>query len=202
MSEQHPREFWSGNFGVEYISRNRSNKLFASNLNFFAKILERCKDIESVMELGANVGMNIKTLELLLPDAQLHALEINKVAFDELSKLNCSAYHCAIEDFVLNESFDLVFTKGVLIHIAPDNLDLVYEKMYKLTKKYILIGEYYNPTPIKLTYRGVEGKLFKRDFAGEMLSKFTDLKLVDYGFAYRHGLFPQDDITWFLMEKV
>jgi pseudaminic acid biosynthesis-associated methylase len=202
VSEQHPREFWSGNFGVEYINRNSSNKLFASNLNFFAKILGGCKDIESVMELGANVGMNIKALELLLPDAQLHAVEINRAAFDELSKLDCTAHNCAIEEFITNDSFDLVFTKGVLIHIAPEDLELVYEKIYKLAKKYILIGEYYNPTPIKLTYRGVEGKLFKRDFAGEMLTKFNDLKLVDYGFAYRHGLFPQDDITWFLMEKI
>jgi len=35
------------------------------------------------------------------------------------------------------------------------------------------------------------------------MKKFNDLRLVDYGFAY-HGdsNFPQDDITWFLMEKI
>jgi spore coat polysaccharide biosynthesis protein SpsF len=44
--------------------------------------------------------------------------------------------------------------------------------------------------------------LFKRDFAGEMLEQFADLRLIDYGFAYRRDpAFPQDDITWFLMEK-
>lgn len=44
--------------------------------------------------------------------------------------------------------------------------------------------------------------LFKRDFAGEMLEKYQDLQLVDYGFVY-HGdaNFPQDDLTWFLLEK-
>ena len=62
--------------------------------------------------------------------------------------------------------------------------------------------EYYNPTPVEVTYRGNTGKLFKRDFAGELLDKYSDLELVDYGFIYhRDNCFPQDDITWFLMEK-
>jgi len=44
---------------------------------------------------------------------------------------------------------------------------------------------------------------FKRDFAGEMLDRYRDLKLVDYGFAYhRDPAFSHDDITWFLLEKV
>jgi spore coat polysaccharide biosynthesis protein SpsF len=154
------------------------------------------------MELGANVGMNIKALRMLSPDSKLHGVEINRGAFDELSKLDCNAHNSAIEDFSIDETFDLVFTKGVLIHIAPENLESVYSKMYKLSKKYILVGEYYNPSPVELTYRGNEGKLFKRDFAGDLLDKFSNLKLVDYGFAYKRGPFPQDDITWFLMEKI
>ena len=48
---------------------------------------------------------------------------------------------------------------------------------------------------------GVKG-LFKRDFAGEIMDRHPQLQLVDYGFAYRRDPnFPQDDITWFLMEK-
>jgi len=44
--------------------------------------------------------------------------------------------------------------------------------------------------------------LFKRDFAGEMLDRYPALKLLDYGFVYRRDpLFPQDDMTWFLLEK-
>ena len=70
------------------------------------------------------------------------------------------------------------------------------------SKKYILICEYYNPSPTTISYRGHSDRLFKRDFAGEMLDKFSDLKLVDYGFSYhRDNSFPQDDITWFLLQK-
>jgi spore coat polysaccharide biosynthesis protein SpsF len=66
----------------------------------------------------------------------------------------------------------------------------------------ILMGEYYNPSPTAIPYRGHADRLFKRDFAGELLDRFPDLRLIDYGFAYRRDpAFPQDDITWFLLEK-
>jgi spore coat polysaccharide biosynthesis protein SpsF len=92
--------------------------------------------------------------------------------------------------------------KGVLIHINPDMLGIVYEKLYQLFSHYILIAEYYNPTPVEVNYRGHSSKLFKRDFAGEMLDKYPDLKLLDYGFIYyRDNNFPQGDTNWFLLEK-
>ena len=79
----------------------------------------------------------------------------------------------------------------------------VYGLLYETTNRYICIAEYYNPTLLEVIYRGQRNKLFKRDFAGEMLNKFNDLQLVDYGFVYhRDNNFPEDDITWFLMEKV
>ncbi|MCX6780468.1 MAG: pseudaminic acid biosynthesis-associated methylase, partial [Candidatus Magasanikbacteria bacterium] len=99
--------------------------------------------------------------------------------------------------------YDFIFTKGVLIHINPDELNKVYDTMYKLSKEYICVAEYYNPSPVSVEYRGEKNKLFKRDFAGEMLDKYSDLKLVDYGFKYRKDdNFPQDDITWFLLKKI
>jgi spore coat polysaccharide biosynthesis protein SpsF len=55
---------------------------------------------------------------------------------------------------------------------------------------------------VSISYRGHSDRLFKRDFAGEMLDKYADLSLVDYGFCYkRDKAFPQDDITWFLLQK-
>jgi spore coat polysaccharide biosynthesis protein SpsF len=81
-------------------------------------------------------------------------------------------------------------------------LNAVYEKLYQASKRFILVCEYYNPAPVAIPYRGHTDRLFKRDFAGEMLEKYPDLSLVDYGFSYRRDpAFPQDDITWFLMEK-
>jgi len=97
---------------------------------------------------------------------------------------------------------EISLIKGVLIHINPDNLIDVYQKLFETSTKYILIAEYYNPTPVTIPYRGHNEKLFKRDFAGEMLDLFPTLSLIDYGFCYRKDpTFPQDDISWFLLQK-
>ena len=66
-----------------------------------------------------------------------------------------------------------------------------------------MIAEYYNPSPVSISYRGHKDRLFKRDFAGEFLDKFSNSNLVDYNFHYhRDKNFPQDDITWFSIEKI
>ena len=84
----------------------------------------------------------------------------------------------------------------------PDALPKVYEKLYQSSKRYVFLWEYYNSAPVEVSYRGHSGKLFKRDFAGEMMDRFPDLELKDYGFVYhRDPVFPADDSTWFLMEK-
>ncbi len=81
------------------------------------------------------------------------------------------------------------------------SLSKVYEILHKSSKRYICVAEYYNPSPVEVNYRGHQGKLFKRDFAGEIIDKFKDVCLVDYGFVYHRDPYPQDDINWFLLEK-
>ena len=73
-------EFWAGEFGTEYIARNQGEQLLASNLAFFSQVLERTGRISSCVELGANVGMNMKALRLLRPDLLCQAVEINAEA--------------------------------------------------------------------------------------------------------------------------
>lgn len=197
-------EFWAGDFGSEYIGRNNSEELLASNLNFFSQALRQSGQISSCLELGANIGMNLKALKLLYPKATLKGVEINPAAAKLLGELigAHNVFEGSIFDFPLAAQADLTLVKGVLIHINPDMLGVVYEKLYRSSSRYILVCEYYNPSPVTIPYRGNVDRLFKRDFAGEMLDKYPDLDLVDYGFVYhRDTAFPQDDITWFLMEK-
>ena len=197
-------EFWAGKFGSDYIERNKGKKLLASNLNFFVKALNQAYHLDSCIEFGANIGMNLKALNLLFPQLYIEGVEINKDACEQLKDVVGSGkvHHNSIFDFKPSKLFDLSLIKGVLIHINPDKLKSVYEKLYKSSKKYILIAEYYNPTPVTIFYRGHEDRLFKRDFAGEFLEIYNDVRIVDCGFAYhRDPTFPQDDITWFLLEK-
>ncbi|RXJ86220.1 pseudaminic acid biosynthesis-associated methylase [Arcobacter sp. CECT 8985] len=194
-------KFWAEEFGDEYSCRNTS--IIKSNINFFSKVFSRVDNVNSVIEFGSNIGMNLHALSTI-SNLEISAIEINKTAVNELKKLNFlkKVYNESLLDINLDEKFDMTLIKGVLIHINPEYLDVVYEKLYNYSNRYILVAEYYNPTPVEIPYRGNEGKLFKRDFAGEMLDKYNDLKLVDYGFLYhRDNNFPQDDISWFLLEK-
>lgn len=197
-------DFWAGQFGSEYIGRNDSSQLLASNLNFFTKSLRQAGRISSCIELGANIGMNLKALQLLYPGIALRGVEINPDAAKQLGMLigEGNVYEGSIFNYPVADKVDLALIKGVLIHINPEMLPAVYEKLYTASRRFILVCEYYNPSPVAVSYRGHADRLFKRDFAGEMMDKYPDLALVDYGFAYRRDpAFPQDDITWFLMEK-
>lgn len=196
--------FWAGTFGTDYIERNGSEGLLAANLCMFSRLLRRSSSITSVLEFGANIGMNLVALNLILPQCETSGIEINPQAAESLRNVvrRGKVYCQSILDFEVDYQRDFVFTKGVLIHICPDDLGSVYQKIYDASSKYIGVAEYYNPRPVEVPYRGHSGFLFKRDFAGELLDKFSDLRLIDYGFSYhRDSLFPQDDITWFLMEK-
>ena len=196
--------FWAGEFGNDYIGRNQGDQLLASNLQFFSKALAQTDRCGSCIEFGANIGMNIRALKLLHPDMKFSAIEINAQAADELGKVIGpeNVYCQSITDFSPCRKWDITLIKGVLIHINPDVLDQVYSRLVQSTSRYLLVCEYYNPAPVAIPYRGHSDRLFKRDFAGEIMEKHPEMKLVDYGFAYRRDpKFPQDDITWFLMEK-
>ena len=196
------QNFWAGEFGNSYISRNQSEEFLASNLHLFSRVFSKFgHSPESFIEFGANIGMNAKALKLLFPNSHYCGVEVNAEAYRQLAELADLAVHSSIETYNLEKTYEVSFTKGVLIHLNPNNLNTAYEKLYHSSSKYILIAEYYNPTPVGITYRGFSDKLFKRDFASEILSIYADLRIIDYGFVFHEGAFPQDDITWFLLEK-
>lgn len=194
-------DFWKSNFGDDYIKRNISKQLLASNLVFFGNILGN-NNIrpESIFEVGANVGMNIMALQQLLPDCSFSALEVNDAAYKQLKNTGCEAHLGPIETFQSTRQFELVLSKGVLIHINPSELSKVYKKLIDLSSRWILIAEYFSRTPTDIPYQGQTGVLFKRDFASEFLA-FQDLSLVTSGFASRLSHYPQDDLNWYLFEK-
>ncbi|GMM86030.1 pseudaminic acid biosynthesis-associated methylase [Pseudoalteromonas sp. MTN2-4] len=196
--------FWAGEFGKEYINRNNAEEAIATNIALFSNIFKSTNSISSVIEFGANIGINLQAIKQLLPSVDVSAVEINPEAVKLLkSKISPKKIsHCSILDYNADQLFDLVLIKGVLIHLEPEELPNVYSKLYESADKYICIAEYYNPTPIEVPYRGFSKKLFKRDFAGEILDMYPNLELVDYGFVYhRDNNFKQDDLTWFLLEK-
>jgi len=204
MSKRSDQEdFWAGDFGTTYINRNDDRNLVAGNTQLFAEALKGL-NFHSILEIGANIGQNLSAIQNLHPNASLSAIEINATASTELSKRHpdCKVWNTSITEAEGIPEHDLVLSKGVLIHLNPNLLEAVYKRILEWSNKFILIAEYYNPTPVSIPYRGHEDRLFKRDFAGELMAIEPSLSLVRYGFCYRNDpVHPLDDITWFLLEK-
>lgn len=193
---------WAGDHGDEYNRRSPGNE--EANYHFFKNALYQVAAPRSIVELGAGQGANMRALHRLLPEAELVGVELNRQAAQVLaSTTHCSrVYNASIFDWEPDRTWELAFTKGLLIHIHPDELHMAYEVLHRAAERWILVAEYYNPTTVNVPYRGRDDLLWKGDFAGALLDHYKDLRLVSYGFVYHRDAAPQDDLNWFLLEKV
>lgn len=198
--------FWKNQYSKEYINKN-SNFNKQLSVQGWNEIVKKIDAPDTILECGANIGRNIEALNYIFPLASKTAIEISPDAasmlrekFDNLNVLNTSILKSSIE----KKYYDLTFTMGVLIHIHPDNLLANLKKIISSTKRYLVVGEYFNRTPVSLSYQGEDEKLFKCDFGKEILENFSDeLSLVDYGFLWGH-IYDEagfDDITWWVFER-
>ena len=203
MNEQ--ELFWSGSFGDAYTVRN--DCVSFNNLSFFINIFSFINDkseLNSLLEIGCNNGCNLKAIHMLRPKMKLTGVDINNYACSGLEHhkwlnvINASIF----DDHVL-EPHDIVLCKGFLIHINPNDYDIVFEKIYNSSNKYIIIAEYYSKICRPINYRTFDNKLWSNDFFSEFKMRYNDIQLVEYGFVYhRDEVNPQDDLTWFLIKKV
>ena len=79
--------FWKGDFGNKYIIRNNKPKMIEDNINIFKRSLLKNKiKINSVLEYGANVGLNLLALNKIYKKLDITAVEINPNACNRLKK--------------------------------------------------------------------------------------------------------------------
>ena len=183
-------KMWKGKFGNEYTNRNaltlkeidelyeknyginRSelNEIFVGNLNRSIKVLE----------VGSNIGIQLMLLQKM-GFKNLYGIEINSYAV-ERSKRNTKNINIiqgdAFDVPFKDSYFDLVFTSGVLIHIAPAEIQKALKEIYRCSNKDIWGFEYYAENYTEVRYRGHEALLWKTDFASLYLDLFADLELV------------------------
>lgn len=203
-------DWWRGEFGDEYSQRNRGEKLIANNVALFRKALLPMFFTAPVrvIEFGANIGLNIHALREInvFSTCEFTAVEPNAKAAEELRGIpGVHVHETSMQDAdePWGGGYDLSISKGVLIHVKPEELYRAYGALYRASRRYIFLAEYFSQSPREIIYRGNAGRLWARDFAGEMLDMFSDLKVVAYGFQWRRDPHaPADDITWTLMEKV
>lgn len=202
-------DFWRGDFGDRYSERCSGEQLVKNNEALFRKALLPMFHTMPmrIIEFGANIGLNIRALRRIGPfsNCEFSAVEPNEKAAEEMRKIEgVNVYQTAMQDSdePWGRGYDLALTRGTLIHVPPADLAQAYSAIHRATRRYILLAEYHNPTPVEVPYRGHSGRLFKRDFAGEMLDIFPDLAVVNYHFAWRRDVYaPQDDLLVVLLER-
>jgi len=198
---------WKNQFGEEYINRNQINEVNVSNAKTVFKRTIGDLKIDSILEIGSNIGINLIGIRKVFGDKlKIYAVEPNEFAFKDLSNnpeiklekgFNCTAFKIPLPD----NSVDLVFTNGVLIHIAPEDLKKAMSEIVRVSKKYVFCSEYFSHTPTSIKYHGKEDLLFKRDFGRYYLENFPELKTVSYGFLWQQEFQYFDDFNWWLFEK-
>ena len=157
-------DLWSGEFGDEYAVRNADAG--EGRDAFWNGLLDR-HPIASALEVGCNVGGNLRWIAAKLGPENVAGVDLNRTALDELQRRvpgvdarQARGQELPFED----ESFDLVFTAGVLIHVGPGDLAAVTAEIVRCSRRFVLCAEYFSEEETEVPYRGERGALFKRDY--------------------------------------
>ena len=155
--------FWAETYAKGYIEKNSQ---FDQKLLFdgWEKILARVEAPSSIIEFGPNIGRNIRALEHFFPEAHKSVVEISVEAIKVLEKKfpTLTIQNSSIVGSkLIDGGFDMSIIMGVLIHIHPDDLLANIQKVINSSNRYIVVGEYFNRTPVELEYQGSRNKLFK-----------------------------------------
>lgn len=152
--------------------------------------------------MGCNRGHNLVLLSTLFHgstvvgiDPNLNALSLAQADDAHIDLVQGHSFDIPFKD----ESFDLAFTCGVLIHIALPDLPAALKEIYRVTCRYILAVEYFAEQETAIHYRGYDDLLWKRDFLEHYRKLFPDLALLRTGTWDKADGF--DACQWWLMEK-
>jgi spore coat polysaccharide biosynthesis protein SpsF len=189
---------WGGQFGDDYVERNRNAP--DRREAFWNGFLDQFPS-QRVLEVGCNLGGNLRWIARRLPPAQVFGIDVNQKALEQLrAATSVNAVHATARDLPFRDRwFDLVFTMGVLIHQPPETLPLVMAEIVRTSRRWVLCGEYFSEAPTEVAYRGQTGALFKRDYGDLYQRLFPELTLRKKGFLSQAD--GWDDVTWWVFEK-
>lgn len=190
-------KIWGGQFGDDYLSRNRVNPELRRN--FWHGIMSRYPSAR-VLEVGCNLGANLRPLALVAPGTALTGIDINATALGELHRtepgLRLARASASVLPFA-DGAFDFVFTVGVLIHQPPDLLPFVMDEIVRCSARYVLCAEYFSNETVEVPYRGQTRALFKADF-GRLYAERHGLREVERTLQTGPGW---DEVTCWVFEK-
>jgi len=190
---------WSGSFGDEYLARNANAG--EGRGPFWTELMARVA-VRTVLEVGCNVGGNLRWLAPVLGSEHVYGVDVHAGALEEVRRrlpgINAVASPARELPF-RDRWFDLVFTAGVLIHQPAATLPRVMGEVVRTARRYVLAIEYFAAETEEIAYRGERGALFRRDYGRLYLEAFPELQLMDQGRLGREA--GWDDVTWWLFQR-
>lgn len=181
---------WAAGFGREYTDRNAMSpeeldatyvKMFGiSRTDLNREFLAKIDPAARILEVGCNVGSQLLALQrlgfsrLFGIELQPYAVEVAKTRARGVNILQGSTFDLPFKDGY----FGVVFTSGVLIHIAPADLPAALAEIHRCTSTWIWGFEYFAPKFVEVRYRGHEQLLWKGDYEARYRQLHPDLELV------------------------
>ena len=213
MNKTKQLETWEGDFGKSYTDRNMMTPEQADDLCFqtcgikridvYKKLLEGIGDISNILEIGCNIGNQLALFQkigyknLWAIEPQEYACELAKKRINNVNIIQASAFDVPFKD----NYFDMVYTSGVLEHIAPEDLPKAMDEIYRCSKKYILGFETYSEEGIPMIdYRGNKDLLWRADYSKLFMERFPDLVLIKQD-IYPYKPTNELDVAYLLEKK-
>ncbi len=196
---QRLENLWSGAFGDAYAKRNRNAGL--RRAQFWTEFLSQFP-VQSVLEIGCNLGGNLRWLAASLQPNNIYGVDVNRHALQQLRETLPDIRAILAQARALpfgDGRFELVFTMGVLIHQPEVTLPVVMAEAVRCSGRFILCGEYFADSTTEIAYRGQPGALFKRNYGALYQQMFPTLQLRAKGFLGREQ--GWDDVTYWVFEK-
>lgn len=204
-------EKWKGKFGKEYTDRNAllleemellyKRKFGITRTQINLRFLGELDQSILILEVDSNIGNQLLCLQkmgfkkLYGIELQEYAVELSKERTKNINIIQGSAFELPFKD----ESFDLVFTSGLLIHISPSDINKVLAEIHRCTREYIWGFEYYADGYQEVNYRGPSDLLWKTDFVKLWLEYSPNLALTkEERFKYLEN---ENIDTMFLLRK-
>jgi len=177
QSETPQLALWRSEFGRAYTERNDRDR--PERVETWRHLLSGTAP-RRVLEVGCNVGWNLVYLDRLgIPELYGIEPQADAVARARTRRADLNVLVGTAFDLPFRDRFcDLVFTSGVLIHIAPESLGAALDEMYRVSRRWIAAIEYDDPVEQEISYRGHADVLWKRDHREAWRARHPDLRLV------------------------
>lgn len=141
----------------EYTKDN--DESYQESLSNFIANASLVLGAEKILEAGCNIGNNLRSFNSKL---KVYGLDMNEKALQVAkNKLpNFEFKQGSLTDIPFEDNhFDLVFTRGVLIHIHPDDMQNATKELFRVSNKWIF----------NLEYLGEDNKMIKWSRGDDLL---------------------------------